>query len=108
MHIFGGGNIYLDKDMEKQGSSAHFPKRTGCTPWFFRMSAGTKINCAFNNSHPNGEKNEMKQQEFCISKGYILTKGISAISIINAPKLRRSAGNGNSPVMQRFQVRRHH
>ena len=53
LHIYGGGNMYLDRDMEKPGSSAHFPKGTGCTPWFFRISAGTKWNCAFNNSGPH-------------------------------------------------------
>ena len=36
--MYGGGNIYLDKDMEKTGSSDHFPKGTGCKSWFFRMS----------------------------------------------------------------------
>ena len=41
--------------MEKPGSSAHFPKKTGCTPGFFRMSAGTKSNCAFNNSGHNSK-----------------------------------------------------
>ena len=38
---------------QKPGSSAHLPKRTGCTLWFFRISAGTKLNCAFNNSGLN-------------------------------------------------------
>ena len=27
--------------MENPGSSAHLPKRAGCMPWFFQMSAGT-------------------------------------------------------------------
>ena len=36
----------MDRDMEKPGSSAHFPKRTGCMPRFFRMLAGTKLNYA--------------------------------------------------------------
>ena len=39
LYIHGGGNIYLDRDMEKAGNSAHFSKRTGCMPWFFRMLA---------------------------------------------------------------------
>ena len=38
LHMYGGGNINLDKDMEKPGSSDHFPKGTGCKSWFFRMS----------------------------------------------------------------------
>ena len=42
LQICGGGNIYLNRDMEKPGSSAYFPKSTGCTSWFFRMSARTK------------------------------------------------------------------
>ena len=96
------GNVYLDRDMKKPGSSAHFPKRTGCTPWFFRMLAGIKLSCAFNNSGVNSKKNG----NFAFFKGYISTRGILAISIINAPKWRRSAENGNSQVMQRFQVRR--
>ena len=53
LHIYGGGNIYLDRDVKKPGSSDPFPKGTGCTPWFFRISARTKLNCAFNNSSPN-------------------------------------------------------
>ena len=32
--------------MKKPGISDHFPKGTGCTLWFFRMSAGTKLNKA--------------------------------------------------------------
>ena len=46
--------------MEKQGSSDPFPKGTGFTPWFLRMSAGTKLNCAFDNSYPN---NNIKNKE---------------------------------------------
>ena len=41
--------------MEKPGSSDAFPKVTGCTPWFFRMSAGSELNCALNNSAPNNK-----------------------------------------------------
>ena len=50
--------MFLDRDMEKPG--AHFSKRTGCTPWFFRMSAGTKLNCAFNDSGLNS--NNLKRK----------------------------------------------
>ena len=43
LHINGGGKIYLNIDMKKPGSFDHFPKGTGCTPWFFRISADTKL-----------------------------------------------------------------
>jgi hypothetical protein len=73
--------------LKKPGSSAHFPKMTGCTPWFFRMSAGTKFNCAFNNSGLNSEKKiKQKSQKFAFFKGYIYARGIFAILTINAPK----------------------
>ena len=75
----------MDRDMEKPGSTANFPKRTGCTPWSFRISAGTKLNCAFNNSGPNRRRKQMEILNFS-------TTGIFAILIINAPKWRRSAG----------------
>ena len=101
-HIYGGGNIYLARDMEKPGSSAHFSKRTGCTPWFFRMSAGTKLSCAFNNSSLNRTKKEKENGKFAFLRGYISRRRISMILIINAPKWRRNAGNGNYRVMQRF------
>ena len=100
MHIYGGGNIYLDKDMEKPGSSAHVPKRTVCTPWFFRMSAGAKLNCALTKSGLNSKK----KCKFCICEGSIYTRGISEILTINAPKRQRTAGSGNSPVIHRFRV----
>ena len=100
LHIYGGGNIYIDRDMEKQGSSAHFPRRTGCTPWFFRMLAGIKLNCTFNNGVPNRRRKKI-YGKFVFFKGYISTSGISAILVINALKWRRSAGNGNSQVVQR-------
>ena len=61
LHIYGGGNVYLERDMEKPGSSAHLPKRTGCTLWFFRILAGIKLNCAFNNSGLNSKKNIIKK-----------------------------------------------
>ena len=55
LYIYGGGHIYLDRDIEKPGICAHFSKRTGCTPWFFIMLASTKLNCAFNKSNPNSK-----------------------------------------------------
>ena len=82
--------MYLDIDMKKPGRSAHFPKGTGCTPWFFRMSAGTKLNCAFNNSSLNSKK---KNLNFAFFKGYTYTKGISAIATINGGRARE---HGNS------------
>ena len=98
LHIYVGGNIYLERDMEQPGSSAHLPKRTGCTLCFFRISASTILNCAFNNSGLNSKKKfNKKNGNFEFFKGYIYTRGISPI--INAPKRRRSAGNGNSRVM---------
>ena len=42
--------------MKKPGSFDHFPKGTGCTPWLFRISANTKLNCAFNNSGLNSKE----------------------------------------------------
>ena len=73
MHIYGGGNIYVDRDMEeeKTGSSDHFPKGTGCMSWF----------C------PNNNKN------LAYFKGYIYTQGISTILTVNSPKWWRSASN---------------
>ena len=44
---------------QRYGSSDHFPNGTGCTPRFFRMSAGTKLNCTFNYS----SRNEITKQK---------------------------------------------
>ena len=72
LHIYGGGHIYLDRDKEKPGSSDPFPKGKGCTPWFFKMSASTEINCVFNNSSPIIMiKNIDKSQNLTFLKGYI-------------------------------------
>ena len=30
LHIFGGGKVYLDSDIEKTRRSDHFPEKTGC------------------------------------------------------------------------------
>ena len=64
--------------MQKPGSLDRFPKGPGYTPWFFKMSVGTKLNSAFNNSYPNSKKKYFY--------GYISMKGVSAILTINAPK----------------------
>ena len=56
--------------MEKPESFDHFPKGTECTPWFFRISADTKLNCAFNNSGLNSRKKiKYKKSNFCIFQG---------------------------------------
>ena len=75
--------------MEKPGIWDHFPKGPGCTQWFFRMSVGTKLNSALNNSYHNSKTKF--NIIFCIFKGYISMKGISAIWTKNAPKWRQSA-----------------
>ena len=31
-HIYGEGNIYFDKGLNKPGRYDHFPEGTGCTP----------------------------------------------------------------------------
>ena len=61
LHINGRGKIHLNRYMEKQGRFDYFPKGTGCTPWFFRISADTKLNCAFNNSSLNRKKKLKKK-----------------------------------------------
>ena len=53
---------------KKPGSFDHFPKGTGCTPCFFRISADTKLNGAFNNSSLNSKKKK-KKSKFCIFQG---------------------------------------
>ena len=70
--------------MGKPGSFDHFPKGTGCTPWFFRISADTKLNWAFNNSGLNSKKKKKKSKNLAFFLGYIYT--ICAIMTINAPK----------------------
>ena len=95
----------MARDMEEPGSSAQIPKMTGRMQWFFTMSAGTKPNCAFNNSNLNGKTKLIKNGNLAFSKDYISTRGNFALSILNAPKWRRSARNRNSRVMQRFRVR---
>ena len=52
LNIYGGGNICLDRDMEKPERSHHFPERSGCPSWFFIMSAGTKSKYTFRLSSP--------------------------------------------------------
>ena len=44
---------------KKTGRYDHFPKGTACTSWFLRMSTGTKLKCAFNNSSPNSENQNL-------------------------------------------------
>ena len=101
--IYGGGNIYLDRDMENPGRSDHFPEGTGCMSWFFIMSAGTKLKCAFNNSSVNSKTKFLKLKNliYAFFKGCIYTQEISAILTINAPKWRQSAANcGNMAISE--------
>ena len=44
--------------MEKKnpGISDHFPEETEYPPWFFKISVGTKIKCAFKLSSANNKK----------------------------------------------------
>ena len=44
--------------MGKSGRSEEFPQWTGCTFWFFIMSAGNKLNCAFILSSGNNINNK--------------------------------------------------
>ena len=82
-----------ETDMEKPGSSDTFPNGTGCTPWLFRMSVGTKLNFAFNNSSSNNNKKKIKKtSNVSTFQGLHLHEGIFAILTINAPKRQRSAG----------------
>ena len=73
LHIYGGGNLYLDRDMEKLGRSDHFPEGTGCTSWFFIMIAFTKLKGAFRLSSPDRKKKKKLKSTFCIFKGNIWT-----------------------------------
>ena len=57
---------------QKPGRFDHFPEETRCMSWFFRMSAGTKYNCAFRNSVPNSKKIK-KKEDLAFFKGYIRT-----------------------------------
>ena len=93
--------------MEKPGSSAHFPKRTGCMQWFFRMSAGTKLIAPVIIAASRVKRKFLWKMEILnFSRATFPREEIFAISIINAPNWQRSAGNGNLRVMHRFQVQR--
>ena len=52
IHIYSGGNVDLDSD-----------EGTGCPPWFFMKSAGTKLKGAFKLASPNSNTN-LKQFKF--------------------------------------------
>ena len=43
IHIYSGGNFDLYSDIKKTGKSDQFPEGTGCPPWFFMKSGGTKL-----------------------------------------------------------------
>ena len=66
--------------MKKPGISDHFPQGTGCMSSFFKISAGTKLKCAFNNTSPNSRRKP---------KNFFFKEYISAILTINAPKEAR-------------------
>ena len=61
LHIYGGGKLNLNSDMEKSERSDHFPEGTELTPWFFIMSAGTKFKCALKLSSPRSNKKKKKK-----------------------------------------------
>ena len=42
--------------MQKPGIFDHFPEETVCKSWFFRVSAGTNLKWAFNDSSPNSKQ----------------------------------------------------
>ena len=41
LHIYVRGKIPLDRNMQDQGRSGHFPDETECLPGFFKISGGT-------------------------------------------------------------------
>ena len=44
IHIYSGGNVDLYSDIKKNpGKSDQLPEGTGCPPWFFMKSGGTKL-----------------------------------------------------------------
>ena len=49
--------------MQKQGRFDHFNEDTGCKSWFFRMSVGTKLKCALNNTSPNSKNTQPKTKK---------------------------------------------
>ena len=57
LHIYGGGKLYFDKDMQNPGIFDHFPEETGWKSEFFRMSASNKLSVAFNNRALTSKKN---------------------------------------------------
>ena len=61
--------------MQKQGRFDHFNEDTGCKSWFFRMSVGTKLKCALNNTSPNSKNTQPKTKKNAFFKGYISPKG---------------------------------
>ena len=57
--IFMVKETFIRTDMEKPRTSKDFPQGTGCTSWFFIMSAGTTLKCAFKlSSTKNYKKNK--------------------------------------------------
>ena len=62
--------------MDNSGRSDHFPEGTECPPWFFLMSAGTKLQYAFKLSYLNSRKIYLKKKKL---KGFIYRKGNFAL-----------------------------
>ena len=94
--------IWTEIWKKKTGSSDDFPKRTGCTPWFFRMSTGTKLKLALDYA-PTLLKKKIGKS---LNLGFF--KGLA----INVPKWRQSAETWQFPsslaAMQGFYIKMHH
>ena len=106
LHIYGGRQFFLNRDMKKEKSSDHFPQGTGCMSWFLRMSAGTKLKCAFNiSSVIRKKKIYWKSQNFAFFMGYTYTQGMYAILTKNSPsKSGELREHGNFQAMQRLKI----
>ena len=51
--------------MEQLVLPDHFPEGTDCPPWFFKMSAGTKLKCVFRLSSLNSKGLHLHEVNFC-------------------------------------------
>ena len=90
LHIYDGGKVYL-RDMKNQKDLITFLKGHDVTSWFFRISASTKLKCAYNNSSPKRKQiKKQTNQNLAFFKGYIYSQEMFAILTINAPKWRWS------------------
>ena len=97
-------DFFLDRHIKKnQENVITLLKEQDVTSWFFRMSAGTKLKCVLNNSF---QKSFKKNKNCALFKGYIYTRGVSAILTINAHKWRRSAANCKEKQLNLKQISR--